>query len=1225
VALSCCAAAYHYGKKQFEPKQLTAKVQQDFLQRERDIARDLLLIKKGESPDSATSSTYGYFDVHNGIAVSWNTSTADLPDSVLHNPQACSGGKLMLLADGYYYVKTFSLRGGDTFRLAMVPVTYEYPIDNDYFHSRFVANPDVPLSTTVDADAQKGAYPVYNLKGKPVFYLIYAQTADDLYKAGTLVWLLVIVGLMSILFWIHECCYGIGLRTNKPLHGWLVLLVFLALITMVRAKFDLPVGFLNSKLFSPELFSSEGVNSLGDFIITMVIILWGLFYLSVYVPLADMSLSGKRWVDIAIRVIMSAAFAWSIFNKLISYIIKLINDSKISFEAGNFSGLNIYTFLGILCLCIISIIFLLQLNIINNLLKGFLTNTLLRYTIFLAVCALAILSGGVANVKPFELVLLLMSVAGLLMIDSFGLPMQKKAKANDLSVASSGYIWFAILCTWITVEIFYFNFSKEKSLRQSYAEKLEQQDDGLIQDSFHEIENDLEHDTAVKEFLESGRPELKNKVSKYFVYSYLSDYSGKYNPSIYYYDKNKNPVYSSDTMDALLRSVVDSIRGSTFEPGLTNISAAKLGNHMYWFLCPVKEGSDTIGYVGVDLAANKSPEMSRRSFLEKKNNPTDQQYYDNYSFAIYRNNTLWSQGGTEIFPYVNNNGLPKKQFTFSKEGLTSAALLFRVSKNELIVVVYKRNLATNVISLFSYVLGVLLILAFALVLSRQLMFYPGKLKFLWRNFNLTIRSKVNITILGTVFASLLVVGIITLSFLNNKYEETQRKKLQELLLYYTQSILRFADEQHYNFSASAPGISPYSDLSYKLNSLAEDQDAHINLYNRDGRLVATSQLQFLKMGLISQYMERDVYLPLRQGNQSEVTREDEIGDLKYQSIYAPIRDKDDHILAYVNLPYYVSGPERSNENSNVLVTLINVYALVFFLSGICAIFISNSVIRSFRLLIDQFRNIRLRHNEFIEWPYKDEIGVLVKEYNAMMRKVEAMAARLARTEREEAWREIAKQVAHEIKNPLTPMKLNIQYLQQAILNGRPDIEGLASRVSETLIEQIENLNLIATEFSNFAKMPEAGPEPLNLQQNLQSLVSLFQKDSKIKVGLEEGKDDITILMDKSYFIRVFTNLIQNAIQAVADSGKGEVSVSYEQNSENVVVKVKDNGVGIPVPMQEKLFLPYFTTKSSGTGLGLSMTKNMVEASNGMIWFKTVEKEGSEFYVQLPIYRRNNRP
>lgn len=1225
VTVTLCVLAYRHEKKQYTPRELTATVQQDFTAKQSEVIRDHksgIIPHTGSAVAGKESRFYSLFTVQRGSTIWWSTVSLDLPDSIAGNPTQYLTGKMVQLVNGYYYITAFPFTDtSDKYNFTLIPIAYEYPIDNQYFRSSFAASERIPVSTVITTEYEEGACTIYDNHHKPAFYLVFTQSPGQLYEAGVWVWLLTLTAICCLAFWVHELCYGIGLKTKKPLVGWLALVAILFVFSLLRRMYNFPAGFNNSKIFSPELFSSEGIKSFGNFLLTVLSHAWCLFYFIVYVPVSDVRIIRQKWADIAIRVLISAGLNLYIFYALTGLIRKLIIDSKISFEAGNFSGLSKYTFYGIFSLCVISINFLLALGITNAALSGFIKRGRLRYLSFILISCITLFFITDHEIKTFDLVILLMSVAGLLMIDSFGLPLQKPRKQNDSSVATSAYIWFAILCSWITLEIFYFNYAKEKDLRKIYAGKLEQQDNGLVDYSFIEIGDNMLKDSTVAGFLQSGTPDMRGGLNKYIFYNYLSDYSGKFLTNIYYYDRFRNPLFHADNGDRLLIQLADSINGAPFVQGLTNLMDKRKGNHMYWFLTPILRNGDTLGYVGIDLAVNKSPQLNKRSFLEKKNNPTDQQYYDNYSYAIYRNGILWKQEGDQIFPYVSSGPLPAQDVAFQDEDLERSILVMRISSGELIKVVYKRTLVTNVVSIFSYVLGVWLAMAALIFLIRQLLFYPGKIRFLLKSFNFTIRSKINVTILVTVFASLLIVGIITLSFLNNKYKETQRKNLQGLLVYYTQSILRYAEEQRYNFDDLSPGFfSAYSDLSYKLNSLAEEQGADINLFNKEGKLIATSQLQLFRKGLISKHMQREVLKVLGKGDKSELMIQDKIGDLEYQSVYTPVRDKDDKILAYVNLPYYASGPERNTEISNVLVALINVYTLVFFLSGICAILISNSIIRSFRLLIDQFRNIRLRHNEYIEWPYKDEIGVLVKEYNAMMRKVEAMAARLARTEREEAWREIAKQVAHEIKNPLTPMKLNIQYLQQAISNGRPDIDKLASRVSVTLIEQIENLNLIATEFSSFAKMPEASPEMLNLSQSLQSLVTLFQ-DNKVKVVLGAGDKDVLIFMDKSHFIRVFTNLIQNAIQAIGDDREGLVALSYEQIDDNVVIRIKDNGSGIHKDMQEKLFLPYFTTKSSGTGLGLSMTKNMVEHSQGNIWFVTTEGEGSEFFVQLPVHKK----
>lgn len=1233
VSLLACIFLYHWEKGKYKVDRLVSYVQQDFSRKEDAIDRDVRAgifesFFKGENKVSL-SGDYFLFLIRDQVSQYWSTTMVDLPASVKQAPEAYARGRLEKLVTGYYYIRSWPVStpgkadSSQSYALTLIPIVYDYPIENQYFQSRFASDERVPVSTGVYDNPEVGSHAIRSKAGKPVFYLKFEENAEEIYVVSSWVWVLTLIAFLSLAFWIHECCHGIGIYSGKPIRGWLVLALILALVYYFRSKIPYPSGFLNSKICSPELLSSgENVRSLGDFIIGTILGLWLSLYLMLYVPFASKRIIRNRTTDKLIRLCLVFILILILYKQLAKDMITLVIDSKISFEVSEFASLTLYTFIGIFTLSVITINFLVILGIINSLLSKLVRRPVLKYGLVIMISLLIIYLFSDLEINVFHTAILVMSLAGLLLIDAFGLPFQKRSKLYDLSIAPTSYVWFAILCSWITLEIFYLNYTKEKELRIVYAQKQQQKDDAYIEYTFMDQAGIFQKDTLIQSYFKA-LPEAPSRtaVDKYIFYNFLLEYARRYSISIYYYDARRNPLDNKDTADAALMRLADSIAGKKFVYGVQNVEEVTGNSHMFWLLCPIpnSSGTDTLGYVGIDISVDKTPKIiNRRSFLEKKYNPTDQLYFDKYAYGIYRNNTLWTQGGNHVFPHINRELSDTSEIKFH-EGWNNSLLLYHPSPGELIKVTYERNLFTIIISLFSYVLAVLLVLTGSTFLVRQFFFYPIQTRFFLRNFNFTIRSKINLTILTTVFASLLVVGIITLSFLNSKYKENQRKNLQNLLLYYTQNIIHFSDERHIDFTQSAGKIfSTYSDLSYQLNGLAEDQGADINLYNASGKLIATSQLELVKKRLLSRHMQPEVFHALRRGDQSELVVAEKIGDLSYQSIYAPLRDKNDRIFAYINLPYYASQTELNDEISNVLVSLINVYALIFFLSGICAILISNSIIRSFRLLIDQFRNIRLRHNEFIKWPYKDEIGILVKEYNTMMRKVEAMASKLARTEREAAWREIARQVAHEIKNPLTPMKLNIQYLQQAIHTGRTDINALASRVSNTLIEQIENLNLIASEFSNFAKMPEANPELLNVAQSLHSLVDLFQKDSKTKVILERGAPDLYVYMDKSYFIRVFTNLIQNAIQAIDAEKEGLVAVSYEQKEEDVVIEVRDNGSGFPEELQEKLFVPYFTTKSSGTGLGLSMTRSMVEHSDGSVWFKTIVDEGSSFYVRLPL-------
>ena len=256
-------------------------------------------------------------------------------------------------------------------------------------------------------------------------------------------------------------------------------------------------------------------------------------------------------------------------------------------------------------------------------------------------------------------------------------------------------------------------------------------------------------------------------------------------------------------------------------------------------------------------------------------------------------------------------------------------------------------------------------------------------------------------------------------------------------------------------------------------------------------------------------------------------------------------------------------------------------------------------------------------NEEIVWNRTDEIGELVKEYNKMVSKLGESAQVLARSEREGAWREMARQVAHEIKNPLTPMKLSIQYLQKAILNNSPDVKELTSKVAHTLVEQIDHLSKIAFDFSQFANIGNTQVELFDMHEVLRSLKELYQR-SQVEINWEALPDKVMLKADKTQMNRLFTNLFQNAVEACDDKDKCVILVQEVQYNGSVLVSVKDNGEGIPAAMQSKIFVPNFTTKSSGTGLGLAMCKGIAEQAGGRIWFETQQGIGSTFFVELPV-------
>ncbi len=255
-------------------------------------------------------------------------------------------------------------------------------------------------------------------------------------------------------------------------------------------------------------------------------------------------------------------------------------------------------------------------------------------------------------------------------------------------------------------------------------------------------------------------------------------------------------------------------------------------------------------------------------------------------------------------------------------------------------------------------------------------------------------------------------------------------------------------------------------------------------------------------------------------------------------------------------------------------------------------------------------------NEKLEWNTHDEIGVLVQEYNLMIEKLEDSKKALAQNEKESAWKEMAQQVAHEIKNPLTPMKLKIQHLQRILSTTDPSQEALAS-----LLQQVDTLSDIATSFSTFAKMPLPIIEKFNLTQLVYDIGELYKNRNDVEVKLKIPVSPVEAYADQKMMGRVFTNLILNGIQAVPDDRKPIINIEmYVNEIQEAVLIFKDNGIGIPKEIQDKVFMPNFSTKFTGSGIGLALAKRGVEQAGGRIWFETTEGQGTTFYITLPMYK-----
>jgi nitrogen fixation/metabolism regulation signal transduction histidine kinase len=372
--------------------------------------------------------------------------------------------------------------------------------------------------------------------------------------------------------------------------------------------------------------------------------------------------------------------------------------------------------------------------------------------------------------------------------------------------------------------------------------------------------------------------------------------------------------------------------------------------------------------------------------------------------------------------------------------------------------------------------------------------------------------------------------------------------------------------------------------------------------------------------MISDQMNPSCVRQLMVDKKSLIIERENIGTYSFLSAYTPLRNMDNRLLGYLNLPYFAKQEEIRREISGLISAFANIYIIMIVITVLVALLLSRYITMPLQQIGKQFSMVKIGgKNARIEWKRKDEIGRLVEEYNRMIDEMARSADLLARSERESAWRQMARQVAHEIKNPLTPIKLSMQLLMRAWSDKAPDWEVRLKRFSQTLIMQIDTLSSIASEFSDFAQMPESQIQEFDVIPLIQQSAALFRDQSDCQIAVNTRLQECYIRSDQNQILRVFNNLIKNALQAIPADRQGEITISVNKVDGYCEISFQDNGTGIPTERQTRIFSPNFTTKTAGMGLGLAMVKNIIDNSSGRIWFETVPGEGTTFFVSLPLH------
>ena len=405
-------------------------------------------------------------------------------------------------------------------------------------------------------------------------------------------------------------------------------------------------------------------------------------------------------------------------------------------------------------------------------------------------------------------------------------------------------------------------------------------------------------------------------------------------------------------------------------------------------------------------------------------------------------------------------------------------------------------------------------------------------------------------------------------------------------------------------------------LEKKLIEISDIHNLDINIYDLNGRLLRSSKIEYVldttDLNLSKDIMKLIVFNP---DHRLVIQRATADGN-KFKSSYSYLIGSYDQPIGIIGVPYLQDNTFQDEELKEFLERLSIVYLLILFIAIVLAYFLSKYITKSLENISRRMRQTTVdRSNEKIILDNESqEITNLVDAYNSMIDQIEDSAVKLAQSERKHAWREMAKQVAHEIKNPLTPMRLTVQSFDHNFDQNDPDIRSKMHEFCASLIQQIDIMSEIASAFSNFAQMPSENKEKLNIVEEVKKSLDIFHEPF---ITYLPEKDEIITKIDKIQLTRIVTNLVTNAIHALVKCEDPYIKVRVFETNENVCIEVEDNGKGIEKKDASRIFEPKFTTKSSGMGLGLPMVKNIVEAYNGSITFASGVNESTVFSVSLP--------
>jgi len=1136
----------------------------------------------------------------------WSENTVPVPHYLSDNE--FFNKKIVQLGNGWFLIDKAEIENGLVIGLLRIKNNYTY--ENRFLDNSYREDLAIPSSVKISDEPSTYGKIIRNKNGDPIFSLVPVSNVIPVRELGAWVGILYFLSFAFLFLFANEMFKRIAAYQNGEWYlVLLTLIIIMGRIAMIRFKF--PFFVYSLVFFEPEIYAGYQFSPhIGDLLLNAVVLLFLSANLFRIFPIEKI-LSKLHEKSVVLFVILQnlLLFAVGFYLAWISNITNdLVQNSNIELRIHLITKIDIFSIISyiILGLLFTSVVIptdrLLKLYALHSTYKRFLLYFLPVYIVAVAVYYF---------IHNFDYQYLALVYAALILFVSFTRFIGKEYRYFNLAIL------VVLFSTHIVLTVYTYVEENKNDESKILITQLEDERDLVAELLLSEIGERMNTDPMLIRMITNTIPDHKLTVHDYLKRKYFFGFWEKYK--------------LTTTLCGNVLTYPEANQAENCERYfLKNIKefGHKLENSDFYF---IGNRDGTITYFGKFSVPVTLDERRITVYIQLKEILSDirlgypdllidesdvsKNIFADYSYAKYRKGKLVSKSGD--FPFDLNDrafsDFPDGEFV-RKDGYLHH--LHRGTQGNLIVLSRLQIKPFEYLTAFAYLFVFLnVILLPAVVVSNP--------SFLLKKFKPDFKNRIRFSMLFILLVTFLLFTGGTIFYAVLRHQEIQNEQLAEKM----QSVItelkhKLAAEDKLTPEWKSPGYEHLDELLIKFSQIFF---VDINVYDLNGFLLATSRPEVFERGLISKEINRNAYNSLVFNKKALLIQKEHIGLLNYSSVYIPFENKDNQVLAYVNLPYFTDDDNLQKNISNLLITTINIYVILFLIALVIAFFISTNITRPLRMLQSKFKNVELgkKHQE-IKYKKDDEVGALVAEYNRMVEELEISVKKLAESERENAWREMAKQIAHEIKNPLTPMKLSVQLLQRSWADNKEDFETRLTNVAQTLIEQIDTLSSIASEFSAFAKMPKAQDEEVNLGAKLKTVVQLFQNTRDIDVKLElHGNENVSILADKEQLSRVFINIVKNGIQSIPEGIHGKIYVELTTYGNYAKITIEDNGSGIPDDKKGQLFKPSFTTKTTGMGMGLAIVKNIVNSANGEIWFESELGKGTKFFIEFPILTNSN--